>query len=236
MPSGLGQREEQIADILALSPEQTADGGLQLAVIIAESKYIDHGGLATKRKESQKQLRDTVRRINDAIFGDPKRLDRDLWLSRFSDLMLNGIQFPANSPIDLAAWRRAVRDGECGIHMRGYSHIFVSGPSDAPECSDFVAVAEAEHSWQEVFSRARLREVVLSYWKDSNPTAIRKAIAGEDIWSTQNLPKAIRSRSNCPAPEHRRRFARRMALRPSRGPPDWQPPSHSAPNRPRLHP
>lgn len=181
----LGQREEQIADILTLSPEQTGKGKLQLAVIIAESKYIDHGGLATKRKESQRQLRDTVRRIHDAIFGDPKRLDRDLWLSRFSDLMLNGIQFSANSPIDLAAWRRAVRDGECGIYMRGYSHIFISGPSDSPQCSDFVVVAESEQSWQEVFSRAHLREVVTSYWKDSNPTSIRKAIAGEDIWATQ---------------------------------------------------
>jgi S-DNA-T family DNA segregation ATPase FtsK/SpoIIIE len=154
-------------------------------VIITESKYIDYAGLATKRKESQKQLRDTVRRIHHAIFGDPRRLDRDLWLSRFSDLMLNGIQFPANSPIDLAAWRRAVRDGECGIHMRGYSHIFVTGPTDAPECSDFVTVAEAEQSWQEVFSRVRLREVVTSYWKDTTPTAIRKAIAGEDIWTQQ---------------------------------------------------
>jgi S-DNA-T family DNA segregation ATPase FtsK/SpoIIIE len=181
----LGQREEQIADILALSPEQTPDGGLRLAVIIAESKYIDHSGLAAKRKESQKQLRDTVRRIHDAIFGDPRRLDRDIWLSRFSDMMLNGIQFPANSPIDLAAWRRAVRDGECGIYMRGYSHIFVSGPSESPECSDFVAVAEAEQSWQEVFSRAKLREVVTSYWKDSNPVGIRKEIAGQDIWSKQ---------------------------------------------------
>lgn len=181
----LGQREEQIADILALAPEQTPDGKLQLAVVISESKYIDHATLAAKRKESQKQLRDTVRRINDAIFGDPKRLDRDLWLSRFSDLMLNGIQFPANSPIDLAAWRMAVRNGECGIYMRGYSHIFVSGPSDAPECSDCVAVAEAEQSWQEVFSRSRLRELILSYWKDSNPTVIRKAVADEDIWAEQ---------------------------------------------------
>jgi DNA segregation ATPase FtsK/SpoIIIE, S-DNA-T family len=181
----LGQREEQIADILALTPEQTADGRLQLAVILSESKYIDAASLAPKRKESQKQLRDTVRRINDAIFGDPKRLDRDLWLSRFSDLMLNGIQFPANSPIDLAAWRRAVREGECGIFMRGYSHIFVSGPSDAPECSDFVSVAEAEQSWQEVFSRARLRELVLGYAKDADPIAIRKANAGDDIWKEQ---------------------------------------------------
>jgi S-DNA-T family DNA segregation ATPase FtsK/SpoIIIE len=181
----LGQREEQIADILALTPEQTADGTPQLAVIVSESKYIDAASLAPKRKESQKQLRDTVRRINDAIFGDPKRLDRDLWLSRFSDLMLNGIQFPANSPIDLAAWRRAVREGECGIFMRGYSHIFVSGPSDAPECSDFTAVAEAEQSWQEVFSRARLRELVLGYAKDADPIGIRKANAGEDIWKEQ---------------------------------------------------
>ncbi len=185
----LGQREEQIADILALSPEQTADGKLRLAVIVSESKYIDHGSLSVKRKESQKQLRDTVRRIHDALFGDPQRLDRDLWLSRFSDLMLNGIQFPANSPIDLSAWRKAVRCGECGIHMRGYSHVFVSGPSDSPECSDFVTVAESDDSWQEVFSRARLRELVLSYAKDANPTPIRKANAGSDIWTEQTYRK-----------------------------------------------
>ena len=231
----LGQREEQIADILALSPERTRDGGLQLDVIIAESKYIDHGGLATKRKESQKQLRDTVRRIHDAIFGDPKRLDRDLWLSRFSDLMLNGIQFPANFPIDLATWRRAVRDGECSIHMRGYSHVFVSGPSDAPECSDFVAVAEAEQSWQEVFSRARLREVVASYRKDSNPIAIRKTIAGEDIWTarTYRIPsKRIqivqrpRDDEQSPADD----------AAPSRVPPSIQPASVTAAPKPTSPP
>lgn len=185
----LGQREEQIADILALTPKETPDGKLQLAVIISEAKYIDVASLATKRKESQKQLRDTVRRINDAIFGDPKRLDRDLWLSRFSDLMLNGIQFPANSPIDLAAWRRAVREGECAIHLRGYSHIFVSGPSDSPECSDFAAVAETEQSYQEVYSRARLRELVLGYWKNSDPTPIRKAVANTDIWKEQTYQR-----------------------------------------------
>lgn len=181
----LGQREEQIADILVLSPEQTPEGKLQLAVIITESKYIDYAGVSAKRKESQKQLRDTMHRINDAIFGDPKRLDRDLWLSRFSDLMMNGIQFQANSPIDLGAWRRAVREGECYIYMRGYSHVFVSGPSEAPDCSDFVAVAESENCWQEVFSRARLRELVLDYAKDSDPTAIRKKVSGKDIWKEE---------------------------------------------------
>ena len=153
MPNGLGNARSKSPTYLALAPEQTADGQLQLAVIIAESKYIDIANLSAKRKESQKQLRDTVRRINDALFGNPKRLDRELWLSRFSDLMLSGIQFPANSPIDLAAWRRAVREGQCGIYLRGYSHIFVSGPSESDECSELVAVAEADNSYQEVFSR-----------------------------------------------------------------------------------
>jgi DNA segregation ATPase FtsK/SpoIIIE, S-DNA-T family len=177
----LGQREEQIADLLVMSPEE-ADGTLQLAVVISESKYIDASNLATKRRESQKQLRDTIHRIDDALFGNPKRLDRDLWLSRFSDLILNGIQFPATSPIDLAAWRRAVREGQCAVYLRGYSHIFVSGPPDGPECSDFVAVAAAEHSFQEVFSRTRTRELVLNYWSDSDPTPLRQANAGENVW------------------------------------------------------
>jgi DNA segregation ATPase FtsK/SpoIIIE, S-DNA-T family len=185
----LGQREEQIADILALAPEQTADGQLQLAVVIAEAKYINIANLSAKRKESQKQLRDTVRRINDALFGNPKRLDRELWLSRFSDLMLSGIQFPANSPIDLVAWRRAVREGRCGIYLRGYSHIFVSGPSDSDECSEVVAVAEADNSYQEVFSRSRLREMVMSYWNDSDPMPVRRASANQDIWLEQAYRK-----------------------------------------------
>ena len=196
----LGQREEQIADILVLSPDELADGQYRLAVVIAESKYIDAANLATKRKESQKQLRDTIRRIEDAIFGNPKRLDRDLWLSRFSDLVLHGIQFPATSPIDLAAWRRAVRDGTCSIYLRGYSHVFISGPSDGPECSDFAAVAAAENSYQEVFSRARTRDLVLSYFKDVNPAPIRQANADDNVWqeSRYRVPAArvqfVRSR------------------------------------------
>lgn len=185
----LGQRAEQIADILALSPQETADGKLHLAVIIGEAKYINVMSLAAKRKESQKQLRDTMRRIHDALFGDPKRLDRNLWLSRFSDLMLNGIRFPANAPIDLTAWRRAVREGRCDILLRGYSHVFVSGPADATECSDSVVVAETESAYQEVFSRGRLREIVLNYWKDVDPMPIRKAIAGIEVWKDEDYRK-----------------------------------------------
>lgn len=185
----LGQREEQIADILALSPELAEDGSRRLAVVISEAKYIDHASLSPKRKESQKQLRQTVDRIEKALFGDPGRLDRDIWLGRFSDLVLNGIQFPANEHPELSQLRRAIRDGECSIYLRGYSHVFISGPVDSPECSEMVAVAETDNSYQEIFSRAKLRELVLSYWNNSDPVAIRKDAADTDLWSTKSYQR-----------------------------------------------
>lgn len=178
----LGQREEQIADILAMSPE-IVDGRLRLTAFISEAKYIEESSLAAKRKESQKQLRDTVKRINEAVFGAPERLDRDLWLARLSDLILDGVQFPASAGINLSDWRRAVRDGECEIAVRGYSHLFVWGPAADSNSSSFARVAGLEESFQEVFGRADLRDLVLRYFTDQDPLPLRRRIAGEDIWS-----------------------------------------------------
>jgi S-DNA-T family DNA segregation ATPase FtsK/SpoIIIE len=165
----LGQREEQIADIMCLSPEQIADGSRRLAVVISEAKYIDHASLGVKAKESQRQLRQTMERIGKALFGDPGRLDRDIWLSRFSDMVLSGIQFPATMDPGLSEWRRAIREGKCSIYLRGYSHVFVSGPIDAPEDSTKVAVADCDDAYQEIFSPSRLRALLLHYWRQSDP-------------------------------------------------------------------
>ncbi len=172
----LGQREEQIADILMLSPSKDGDN-LSLAVVVSEAKYIDYGGLNAGAKNSRSQLRDTVRRVNDALFGAPERLDRSLWLSRLSDLLLDGVQFPASADINLADWRRAVRDGECGIWVRGYSHVFVSGPASSPDCSDMSLVADMTDGYQEVFSRARVRELVLKYLSGESPMPLRHSNA-----------------------------------------------------------
>jgi hypothetical protein len=51
--------------------------------------------------------------------------------------------------LDLIGFRRAVREGKCPIYVRGYSHVFVSGPSDGSECSDFVEIAEWDGSYHE---------------------------------------------------------------------------------------
>lgn len=179
----LGQKEEQIADILCLAPEVTEAGALRLTVLVSEAKYIELAGLSAKRKESQKQLRDTVRRISEAVFGAPERLDRDLWLARLSDLILDGVQFPASARINLADWRRSIREGACEIAIRGYSHVFVWGPDDPCDCSSFAPVAELEGAYQEVFGRPELRELVRCYFENRDPLALRRALAQEDVWA-----------------------------------------------------
>jgi DNA segregation ATPase FtsK/SpoIIIE, S-DNA-T family len=128
----LGQREEQIADLMALCPITTADGAMSVMAVITEAKYIDAAALAAKRKESQKQLRDTLRRVAGAVGSEPVRLDRDIWLARLSDLLVDGVRFPIDANLDLPESRRAIRQGRCTIDLRGYSHVFVSGPVDAP--------------------------------------------------------------------------------------------------------
>ncbi|MDQ8203345.1 FtsK/SpoIIIE domain-containing protein [Pelagicoccus sp. SDUM812003] len=183
----LGQKEEHIADILTLSPEFDDNGKKRLSIVITESKYIDYSNLSAKKKESQKQLRQTVERIAKALFGNPSRLDRDIWLSRFSDMLLSGVQYSEKDKLDLSEWRRAIRAGECSIYLRGYSHVFISGPSDCPECSSLVEVQGCESSYQEVFSRAKVRELLLKYLRKDNPTPTRIEISGTDIWTNKDF-------------------------------------------------
>lgn len=164
----LGQREEQIADLMIVSPEQASDGNLYLSIVASEAKYIDESSLAKKKKESQKQLRDTVRRIHEALFGNPDRLDRRLWLARLSDLVLDGVQFAAGHAIDVGKWRHAIRGGDCRIMLRGYSHVFVHS-ADFDDSNSF-PIDEVENCYQEVFARKELRDLVLAYWNDNDPS------------------------------------------------------------------
>jgi S-DNA-T family DNA segregation ATPase FtsK/SpoIIIE len=173
----LGQSGERIADLMVLVPEAGSNGGYRLNVVVTESKYVSEELLSEQRKDSQRQLRDTVRRIDEALFGDPPRLDRDLWLSRFSDLLVSGIPYAAGDTIDLIGFRRAVRNGLCPVFLRGYSHVFVSGPAGGNECSDFVRVADCPDSFQECYSRERTRALLLAYEAGGDPGPTRGTVA-----------------------------------------------------------
>lgn len=160
--SWLGAREETQADILALSPALDEKGQLVLRILVTEAKYVDAASYAAKRKESEKQLRDTVRRIIDAT-AEPNRLDRDSWLSRLGDLLLDGIQIPASSSVPLIEWRRLVRDGRAKIEIVGFSHVFVPTALDSASLTDFSDVGGIPGSRQLVFGRAELKALLTVY-------------------------------------------------------------------------
>ena len=181
----LGLREGRIADTLALSPYQVKDGKFRLDIVVAEAKYINFNSLSPKKKESQKQLEDTFRRINDTIFGQPERLDKPILLTRFSDMILDGIHVPESENINLSDWRHSIREGKCEMFLRGYSHVFISGPPSTPECSELISLPNYGGTYQEVFSQSKVRELILSYMKDTDPITIRRNEVEEDIWITK---------------------------------------------------
>ncbi len=170
----LGQKEEQIADILALCPETTAEGQQLLGIIVTEAKYIEFGNLRAKQRESQKQVRDTVKRIRSALFSSPPCLDRTLWISRFSNMITSGLHLPRGKQFDLTEWQEAFRKGDCNVYVRGYSHVFVHLPTDSQECSDASPIVEVDDCFQEIYSRRKLRELVKAYANQTDATFLRE--------------------------------------------------------------
>lgn len=174
--SWLGQREQQIADLLAICPQVAEDGTLRITLAVSEAKYVEIESLAAKRKESQKQLRDTLDRLEDAIFGDPERLDRQSWLARLADLMLDGIRIPAARGIDLGEWRRAMREGRCEVHLKGLSHVFVPTSSDTDDPTIATEVADARYAYQEIIGRKALKQLLMAYWHDQSTADVRRGM------------------------------------------------------------
>lgn len=180
--SWLGQKEGQIADIMAISPQYIDDEPV-LKIIISEAKYVDVSGLADARKTSQNQLRQTVDRIADALFISPGRLDRDLWLSRLSDLILDGIEFSANNELPLEWWREQIRSGTLRIDLSGYSHVFVSGTNESNIEGEQVAIPKVDRCFQEVFDRESVRKLVLAYEAEQSLIPIREHLGDDKPWT-----------------------------------------------------
>ncbi|SDD08328.1 DNA segregation ATPase FtsK/SpoIIIE, S-DNA-T family [Bradyrhizobium brasilense] len=178
----LGQREQGIADILALSVGTGADGLANLRVAITEAKYVSAEANAEARRTSKQQLRQTVQRMEDALFGDPGRLDRDLWLSRISDLLLDGTTALGQS-LALEAVRDGIRRGVIPIDLRGYSHVFIHGPADATVPGEQELIPDVPNGIQEIFGREELRNLIKAYQAKTSLSAARQALGPEQPWT-----------------------------------------------------
>jgi S-DNA-T family DNA segregation ATPase FtsK/SpoIIIE len=178
----LGQREQGIADILALSVGEDSTGSPTLRAVVTEAKYVGADNAAEARRTSKQQLRHTVQRIEEALFGDPGRLDRDLWLSRIADLLLDGTTALGQSSA-LEAVRDGIRRGATSIDLRGYSHIFVAGPAEVGASGgEQEPLPDIRHGLQEVFARDQLRNLIKAYEARTPLNAVRCGLGELRPW------------------------------------------------------
>ncbi|MDP2759632.1 MAG: FtsK/SpoIIIE domain-containing protein [Sideroxyarcus sp.] len=191
----LAQKESRIADILGLCVEEREDGP-QLHVVLIESKYVAAAGAADAKRSSKAQLMATLSTFRAALFGDPGRLDRDVWLSRLADLLIDADIPPGCSGL-LERARAKLREGEAGISLRGYSHIFIhsTDPNAGSSASEQILLDDSDgiQAWQEVFDRPELRSLVEVYAHKDDPSVIRSKLGTEEPWLSATLrPPAAR--------------------------------------------
>ncbi len=180
----LAQKESRIADILGLCVEER-DGVPHLHIAVVESKYVTGPGAAEAKRSSKAQLMATLSTFRAALFGDPGRLDRDVWLARLADLLLDADIPPGCSGL-LERARAKLREGEALISLRGYSQVFVhsADPSVAQSASEQILVDDNEgvQAWQEVYERTELRSLVEAYARKEDPAAVRAKLGHEEPW------------------------------------------------------
>lgn len=217
----LAQRESRIADILALSVEEV-DEGIRLRITVVESKYVAADGAAEAKRSSKAQLMATLSTFRAALFGDPGRLDRDVWLSRLADLLIDAEIPPGLSGL-LERARSKLRDGDVDIALRGYSHVFIhsaeAGQSQSASEQIEIDNTDGVQAWQEVFDRPELRKLVESYAAGTGATATRALLGGSEPWKSASF--------NRPAAR-----VAWHAMMEQLGQPSGQPPEGDAPSEP----
>lgn len=188
--SWLSQPESRIADILALNVEEREDG-VRVVVSIVESKYVAADGVAKARRDSKDQLLTTLGMFRVALFGDPGRLDRDVWLARLADMLIDADIPPGMTGLMERA-RSKLREGDVEISLRGYSHVYVhTSDAGAGTASDQALLEEADgvKAWQEVFDRPDLRKLVEAYAKGAGGLDARAGLGSHQPWAGHGFKK-----------------------------------------------
>jgi S-DNA-T family DNA segregation ATPase FtsK/SpoIIIE len=192
----LGKKEgANIADLLVLAPKTNPDGKMHLDIIVTEAKFVTHDGLASAAATSSKQLLDTLSQMTEAMDGETRTIDQDIWLARLSDLVVSQIVVANGQPsLDTAAWRRAIRQRQCSVSIWGYSHVFVNEPQDLlVPVSSVKGIAATRgraqlDALQEVFSPSQVRELLIQYSsEDFQATAALRLRNGHPAFGKSKL-------------------------------------------------
>ena len=212
--SWFGQREEQIADIMAIAP-RVENGKPVLKVVISEAKYVGSAGYRAQAKKSAKQLEETVARIGRALDPEHKRIDREIWLHRLGDFMIEGMKpfddLDKLNGWDLHRWSdevRRYRDNKVSIQLLGFSHVFVHDDDEYVDAGAAIPLKGMPHCLQQVFDKPRVAEALRHFSSDAGradaPPVADSADWAEALVSSQpgpNFEPESGDRTVCPAEE-----------------------------------
>jgi S-DNA-T family DNA segregation ATPase FtsK/SpoIIIE len=188
--SWLSQPESRIADILAMNVEEREEG-VRVVISIVESKYVSFDGLAKARRDSKDQLLATLGMFREALFGDPGRLDRDVWLARLADMLIDADIPPGMTGL-MERSRSKLREGDVEISLRGYSQVYVhtsdAGSTSASE-QELLEDSDGVQAWQEVFDRPDLRKLAEAYAKGSGADEARAGLGAHKPWESHGFKR-----------------------------------------------
>lgn len=171
----LGKRPETgVADILSITPVINPDGKRHLEVLVSEAKYIDYVSLPAEKKRSEGQLLDSVKQLQRSVDPDITTLDGALILARLSEILANNLR--SQQFIGAESWKTDIREGNCTIRVRGYSHIFCHGPKDnLLQRSQFTMCPRAgkTESYQEIFNHQTLAQLLRIYAEEPDDASLQ---------------------------------------------------------------
>lgn len=189
--SWFGQREEQIADVMAIAP-RVENGERVLKVAFSEAKFVNSHIYSAQAKKSARQLEETVARVARALDPKHKRIDREAWLHRIGDFMLEGMEPFDGLPgkrWDLHRWSDEVRQDNIRIELVGFSHVFVHDDNAYVDASGPVPLHGMEHCTQEIFDKPRVAAALRQF--AANAQSSTAATTKE----TEGWPLALVSRN-----------------------------------------
>ncbi|MCY4261726.1 MAG: FtsK/SpoIIIE domain-containing protein, partial [Candidatus Dadabacteria bacterium] len=156
-----GQKEEKIADIMAIAP-CIEEGRHILKLAISEAKYVSSKGYQTHVKKSAQQLAETFNRISRALNPERNRIDKDIWLHRIGDLMIENMEPCNDLPVSgwsLHKWSEEVRSGSVPILVMGFSHVFIHD-EDVGVNTHVASIRELPHCQQIVLDYFDVRDEI----------------------------------------------------------------------------
>lgn len=147
--------------------------------------------MAKARRDSKDQLLATLGIFREALFGDPGRLDRDVWLARLADMLIDADIPPGMTGLMERA-RSKLREGDLVISLRGYSHVYVhTSDAGSTSASDQELLEESDgvKAWQEIFDRPDLRKLAEAYAKGAGGLDARAALGPHQPWDGHGFKK-----------------------------------------------